>query len=375
MPGATAPAAAHPPATPAVDIEEEDDTDVTRTKTLSLLAAALALAGVSLGGKWYLEPQSTPAVDGPATAARIVASLAERCPMTTPGDVPAFDTCRATIGQGPEGEAINTVSVLRGGEQPTVELRNKNLTWFRGDLFLRMYVSLYMFTGQWSGEAQPDGSYVIRAQAYFRNELPPGHFPYPFWHSAPKWDAYEKSNELRLTLSRDGRVRMVTRHDRGSESARPVAYRRVEPPVFAGQWNWTDQGGQAQPVVTLFSDLDSAGNPHLPALDQRYRAFTLNMRDADCESCHVPDGHKYMRRLSLLNTPLHTAGEIDATLRSIRESTMPVNKQGDRVRLDPGLRDTMLRKGEEFRRLLLEADAWERANNTGRVVPASAARS
>ncbi len=168
---------------------------------------------------------------------------------------------------------------------------------------------------------------------------------------------------------------MVTRHDGGSEAARPVAYRRVKPPVFAGQWNWTDQAGQAQPMVTLFSDLYSPGNPHLVGLDQRYRAFALNMRDADCGSCHVPDGHKHMRRLSLLNTPLHTAGEIDATLRSIRESTMPVNKQGDRVRLEPELRETLLRNGEEFRRLLLEADAWERANNTGRVVPVSGARS
>ena len=40
-----------------------------------------------------------------------------------------------------------------------------------------------------------------------------------------------------------------------------------------------------------------------------------------------------MRKLTLLNTPLHTAGEVDAALCSIRETTMPVNKQGDKVRL------------------------------------------
>ena len=46
---------------------------------------------------------------------------------------------------------------------------------------------------------------------------------------------------------------MVTRHNGGSDSARPE-YRHVEPPVFAGQWNWTDANGQAQPQVTLFSE-------------------------------------------------------------------------------------------------------------------------
>lgn len=334
------------------------------TQKVWLLGGVAALAMISVAAKKFTE---TPPVDGPATAAKIVASLAERCPMAPVGDVAAFDVCRSTIGQGPEGAAVGTGSVLWGGEQPDKALKNKNLTWFRGDLFLRMYVSLYMFTGEWTGEARDDGTYLIRAQGYFRNELPPGHFPYPFWHSSAKWDAYEKSNELRLYLSPDGRVKMVTRHSGGSDSARPAGYHHVQPPVFAGQWNWTDQTGQAQPQVTLFSDLYSANNPHLQQLDQQYRAFALNLRDADCESCHVPDGHKYMKKLTLLNTPLHTAGEVEATLRSIRESAMPVNKQGDKVKLDPSLRETLLRNGDEFRRLLNEADAWERASNTGRV--------
>jgi hypothetical protein len=341
------------------------------TKKAWLLGGVAVLAAISIGAKKFT---ASPAVDGPATAAKIIASLTERCPMATPGDVAAFDACRTTIGQGPEGEAVGSGSVLWGGEQPSLALKDKNLTWFRGDLFLRMYVSLYMFTGEWTGETREDGTYVVRAQAYFRNELPPGHFPYPFWHSATKWDAYEKSNQISLYLSADGRVKMVTRHSGGDNSARPAAYRHVEPPAFAGQWNWTDTSGQAQPQVTLFSDLYSAGNPHLPELDQRYRAFALNLRDADCESCHVPDGHKLMRKLTLLNTTLHTAGEVEATLRSIREATMPVNKQGDKVRLEPALRETLLRNGEEFRRLLNDADAWERASSTGRVARATAPR-
>ena len=341
------------------------------TKKTWLLAGAAALALVSVAAKQFAGP---PAVDREAAASRIVASLVERCPMAAPGDVAAFDACRAAIGQGAAGDAVGTNAVLWGGEQPHLAFKDKNLTWFRGDLFLRMYVSLYMFTGEWKGETREDGTYVVRAQAYFRNELPPGHFPYPFWHSGTKWDAYEKSNEVNLYLAPDGRVKMVTRHNGGSDSARPASYKHVEPPVFAGQWNWRDESGQAQPQVTLFSDLYSPNNPHLVELDQRYRAFALNMRDADCESCHVPDGHKLMRKLTLLNTPLHSAGQVEETLRSIRENSMPVNKQGDKVRLDPALRETLLKNGEEFRRLLNEADAWEKANNTGRVARTAALR-
>lgn len=339
------------------------------TKKTWLLAGVAAVAVASAGAAMF---NRAPKVDGAALGARIVASLAERCPMAGLGDVAAFDACRTTIGQGPEGDAIGTNSVLWGGEQPDKAFKDKNLTWFRGDLFLRMYVSLYMFTGEWTGEQRDDGTYVVRAQAYFRNELPPGHFPYPFWHSGAKWDAYEKSNQISFFVSPDGRVKMVTRHGGGSDSARPAGYKHVEPPVFAGQWNWRDESGQAQPQVTLFSDLYSAGNPHLVELDQRYRAFALNMRDADCESCHVPDGHKLMRKLTLLNTPLHTAGQVDEALRSIREASMPVNKQGDKVKLEPAQRETLLRNGEEFRRLLKEADAWEKNNNTGRTARAGA---
>jgi hypothetical protein len=341
---------------------------VSKSRKAWLLAGVASLALISVAAKKFT---SAPAVDGPATAARIVASLAGHCPMTAPADVAAFDACRTTIGQGPEGEAVGSGSVLWGGEQPNVAPKDKNLTWFRGDLFLRMYASLYMFTGDWTGEVREDGTYVIRTQAFFRNELPPGHFPYPFWHSAAKWDAYEKSNQINFYLSPDGRVRLVTRHNGGSESGRPE-YRHVEPPVFAGQWNWTDANGQAQPAVTLFSDLYSASNPVLPELDQRYRAFALNLRDADCQSCHVPDGHKYMRKLTLLQTPLHTAGEIEATLRAVRESSMPQNKQGDKVKLDPELRETLLRNGEAFRRALHEADAWEQSHSNGRVARAAA---
>jgi hypothetical protein len=196
-----------------------------------------------------------------------------------------------------------------GRRAADLALKDKNLTWFRGDLFLRMYVSLYMFTGEWTGETREDGTYVIRTQAYFRNELPPGHFPYPFWHSATKWDAYEKSNQISLYLSPDGKVKMVTRHSGGSDSARPG---RVQARRAAGLRRPVELDGHERPSAAPGHAVLGPLQRQQPApaeLDQRYRAFALNLRDADCESCHVPDGHKLMRKLTLLNTPLHTAGQ------------------------------------------------------------------
>ena len=46
----------------------------------------------------------------------------------------------------------------------------------------------------------PEEVCVIHLGAYFRNALPPGEFPYPFWHSADKWAAYEAANELKFYL-------------------------------------------------------------------------------------------------------------------------------------------------------------------------------
>jgi len=111
-------------------------------------------------------------------------------------------------------------SLLWGGEQPGLPMKQKNTTVFRGDLFQDLYLSLYMFTGKYGVSEAPDGTKVIAVQAYFRNALPAGNYPYPFWHSDKKWDAYEKSNEVRFHVAEDGRIIFAGRFDGGSESER-----------------------------------------------------------------------------------------------------------------------------------------------------------
>jgi hypothetical protein len=207
----------------------------------------------------------------------------------------------------------------------------------------------------------------VAVEAYFRNALPAGGYPYPFWHGATKWQAYEKSNEIRFYLTADGKARFITRSEGGNDANRG-AYAAVTPPAFAGEWTWADAKGQAQPYVTLFGDLFSANNPHLARVDETYKAVALSMRNADCTACHAPDGHKTMRRLTLLQTPQHAAAEIDGVLKTVSDRSMPQTEKGDRKTLDPKLKSELLLNGEAFKKALDDASTWQKKN---REKPAS----
>ncbi len=295
-------------------------------------------------------------------AETFVAALAKACPMTGPDDAAAFDACRKQLGTGVEAKALHDTVVLWGGEQSALGWDKKKLTYFKGEVFERLYLSLYMFTGKQRiiGEG-PEGTTVVAVEAYFRNGLPPGGYPYPFWHSATKWDAYEKSNEIRFYLTAEGKAKFITRGDGGSNDNRG-AYAAVTPPAFAGEWTWTDASGQAQPYITLFGDLFSANNPHLTRVDETYKAVATSMRNADCTGCHAPDGHKFMNRLTLLQTPQHAAGEIDAVLKTVNDRSMPKTEKGDRLALDPKLKTELLITGEAFKKALDDAAAWQKKN-------------
>lgn len=326
---------------------------------LRALTAGLAI-GLALAACGESSPKK---IDMTDYAKKLAASLAKTCPMAKPDDTAAFDACRKQIGAGTEGAAMNDVVMLWGGEQSALGWDKKKLTYFKGELFQRLYLSLYMFTGNHRivGEG-PEGTTIVAVEGYFRNALPPGGYPYPFWHSAPKWEAYEKSNEIRFYVDGNGKAKFATRGDLGSEANRGP-YAAVTPPAFAGEWMWAD-GNQAQPYVTLFGDLFSADNPHLARVDESYKAVAISMRNADCTGCHAPNGHKFMNRLTLLQTPQHAAAEIDGVLKSVSDRSMPQTEKGDRRALDPKLKTELMITGEAFKKALEDATAWQK--NKGR---------
>jgi len=302
-------------------------------------------------------------------AADLAASLAKECPVASPGDVAAHEACRKNMGQGAE-KWMREQMVLFGGQQRNYYwLRDKKTSVFRGDVFEDLYMSLYMYTGKYRVEDAPDGLKVIGIQAYFRNSLPPGRYPYPFWHSAAKWDAYEKSNELRFRVTKTGKVEFAYRTDTGSEDNRPP-YAHVERLPFLGEWMWRDDSGGAQPAVTLFSEFYSTDNPNLTSLDIAYRKMALTFRDTSCTVCHQPEGHGRMNKLVLLQTPVHAASHIDAVLTEIRSGKMPVDDYGDPIALKGSVKRRLISDAEQFKRAINDADAWERNNQRPKARPA-----
>lgn len=291
-------------------------------------------------------------------AAQLATALARVCPQASYGDTAAFKACSAALSQ------ANVVplapDVLWGGDQASMRIKKRHLTHFNPKVFQSMYLPLMTFTGKWTiAHDDRENLDIIKVESYFRNELPAGEYPYPFWHSANKWNAYEAMNQVNFYLNEKGKIFVVTRGDGGS-NANKGQYARVQhAPFEKDRWVWNDESGKPQPEVTLFASRYEASNPHNQRLDQAYRSFAGEMRQASCVGCHNPSNPQDMEWLTLLQTPLHAAGEIDRVIKEVEEGTMPQDDLGLKKELDPKLKASILRTAQAFRNELAAADAWE----------------
>jgi hypothetical protein len=118
-----------------------------------------------------------------------------------------------------------------------------------------LYLSLFMFGGEHSLEyVERERLYLIRLGAGFRNLLPPGQFPYPFWHDEAKWGVYQAANSILLWVDpKTAKIVIGQFTERGSASA--VVTTQPIRPKFDGSWMWMDREGRIQPRVTLFDGL------------------------------------------------------------------------------------------------------------------------
>ncbi len=297
-----------------------------------------------------------PAIASMARA--IAAELLMHCPLADADDTAALEGCRAGI----EGQAILRshlpAVVLWGhhGAQPGGQLPRVRMTQLAPDTWAQLYAPLFMFNGNHEVEWMPqENLYVIRLEAAFRNRLPPGQFPTPFWHDADQWAAYQKTNGLLLWVQpQTRRIHVAQFTDRAAtpllQAVTPVAR------AFDGQWLWTDGAGRAQPAVAQFEGLYGAENPHLRSLEKAYRDLSLQMRDARCGECHVPSNPAGTDRLVLLSSPAHAAGEIDRVIQSLHKGSMPPASHA----LPADDREWLLRSAQAFRDTLRAARAWAR---------------
>lgn len=304
-------------------------------------------------------PSSTVAEDA---AAIIVHRLRQSCSIAEPGkEQAAYETCRAALFADERLQALFSPALRWGGDVPGKSLDELALTHFDPRVFSGLYLPLFETTGRVITTTDANGSHTaIRLQVRFRNELGPGQFPYPFWHSPAKWTAYENANQIIFYLNRDsGLIDVALRSSQGSEEGLPPI-RSARPPAFDGQWVWNSAAGKPQPSTAWFDGLMHPDNPHLGDVIDGYRRFATTMRNASCLSCHVPSNPAGARTLVLLQTPAHAAGEIKRVLKAVRAGKMPIEDWGDPQPLEESLKRILLLEGQAFSDAVDQALAWER---------------
>jgi len=297
-------------------------------------------------------------------ASDVALELQQVCPPAAPSDQAAFDRCRHSLFGDSRLRRSLAPRLLWGrrNQDAGAALENTNLTQFAPDVIVGLYLSLFMYSGEYTIEyVERERSYLIRLRAGFRNLLPPGQFPYPFWHDEAKWGVYQAANSVLLWVNpKTAKIVIGQFTERGGDS--PVVSTRPISPKFDGKWMWMDKEGRIQPSVTLFDGLFRQNNPYLPKLDTTYRSLALRMRDAQCDNCHVPSNPLPMRRLVLMHTPAHAAGEISRLMNAVRTDKMPIDDFGIEQPLNSALKRALLEAGAAFEESVKAAKDWEAAH-------------
>jgi hypothetical protein len=242
-------------------------------------------------------------------------------------------------------------------------LRDTNLTQFAPDVLSGLYLPMFMLTGDYEINFDPtERLYRARVSALFRNALDLGQYPYPFWHDAKKWADYQAANEVTLWVD-PAKVKVVIMQfsARGKPDPRLTSVPRT-PPAFDGKWMWTDTNGQSQPRPALFVGLMRGNNPYLAQLEGTFRDLAGELRKGTCNECHAPDNSVGMKRLVLMQTPVHAAGEIKRIMRAVRDDKMPLDDAGLYKELDPAIKATLLQYGAAFESVVDAARDWEARN-------------
>lgn len=321
-----------------------------------LILAALTVTGASAIAT---EPNATTQARLQTLYSALASELGAQCPLSKPGDVAAFDQCRKAL-YGDSKLRQQLPDILLWGRHRGTSIKDTHLTQFAPDVYAGLYAPLFMFKG--TAEVSFDASeqlFKAVLPVQFRNRLAPGHFPYPFWHDTGKWSGYQSATALVMHIHPETDQIRVIRYTHGTPNDTVMADAQGRAATFDGAWLWTDEQGITQPQVTVFDGLYSDDNPHLQQIETTYRALALEMRDADCNSCHVPDNPQRMDRLVLLQTPAHAAGESQRILRSVREGAMPEDDFGIEKPLPHDVRARFLEKAEAFDAAVRQVKAWE----------------
>lgn len=314
-------------------------------------------------------------------AAAIAQELARACPFTDAADQKALEVCKARLyGNSALRKSLPNYLLWGRLRDAAIPLKETGLTQFGRDVFTAAYLPLFMFNGDYTVAFDTrENLYRVELVTAFRNRLAPGQFPYPFWHDENKWAIYQGANQITMWVGLDTegqdkagteRIKVMQFSTLGKNHSRMAgAITKPEFTVEQQHWMWTDAAGKTQPAVTLFDNLYSAQNPNLKKLDATYRAVALELRNAECMNCHVPDNPDKSKRLVLLQTPAHAEAEVSRVIKSVRQGRMPLDEIGLEKRMPDDLKNHLLSKAEAFAAAILEAKTWETANSAARTSP------
>jgi hypothetical protein len=330
-----------------------------RFRLAGIAASCFALA---LGAGAEDSGNARPGIE--ASVQQLALELRAVCPLADPGDQQAFEACRQALFRGSLlRRSLSTILLWgRPHPKPGESLKDTTLTQFAPEVWTGLYAPMFMFDGTWRLDYdEGERLYRVSLGALFRNALEPGQYPYPFWHSAKKWNDYQKANTLVLWIApRSGSIVVGQFTSDGQEhpglKSEPVAR-----PPFDGQWMWTDAKGETQPAPALFHGLFSDDNPYLKELEPRYRELADALRQGHCNDCHVPDNPSRTSRLVLLQTPVHAASEIKRLMKAVRDNEMPLDDTLLYREIDPDTRAALLDYGAAFEDLVDAARAWDEA--------------
>ncbi|OQW54367.1 MAG: hypothetical protein A4S14_15455 [Proteobacteria bacterium SG_bin9] len=293
------------------------------------------------------------------------ARFTESCAVTAQdSEQQAYTACRTALFSDASFHRLFAPVLRWGGDAAGKSISELSLTQFDPRIFAGLYLPLFKTTGRLIAEFdEVEKRTVLKLQVRFRNQLDIGQYPYPFWHSPAKWSAYEAANQLLFYVNDSGLIDVVLRSPQGTEKGLP-AVKPVAPPAFDGKWSWSNGEDQPQPATSWFGGLLRAENPHLDRVVETYRQFANSLRASDCTTCHVPSNPAFSKRLVLLQTPAHAAGEIRRVLAAVRDSKMPVDDLGEPRHLSDALKSVLLREGQSFSDTIDAALAWERQRDS-----------
>ncbi len=329
-------------------------------KAASLALSAFTVASLSSSAIAQDKVQPPPIVLQAATD--IAAELGKACPLAPAGDIAAYTSCRQAL-FGQSALRSHLPEFLLWGRQskaPNATIRQTNLTQFAPDVWTSMYASLFMFNGKHTVEWVADEKmFLIRLEAAFRNRLPAGQFPYPFWHDDAKWTMYENANSLMLWVKPETALIRVAQFTDTAPTPQLQAVAAVKHDKYKGPWLWTDDQGKTQPAVTLFDGVYKTDNPYVKVMDKRYRDLAVQLRESQCVNCHVPNNPDKMSRLVLLSTPAHAAGEVDRLIKAVREDSMPMDEFRLSYALSAENKKWLLESALAFKETVTAAKQWE----------------